>query len=115
MRKDYDILGIIASLKRLESLPVRTILSGSGTAGTNGIKALQEKIAYLEDLGERIRALRVQGVLPRRIRRQLLGREPAITTFTLGHFSGLRLVQSYLACFLDEERAVRPADEESRA
>jgi glyoxylase-like metal-dependent hydrolase (beta-lactamase superfamily II) len=97
LRQDYDIYGIIASLKKLAELPVQTIFSGSGSVRTNGVEQLQEKIAYLEDLGERIRALRDQGLSPRRIRRRMFGREPYITYLTLGHFSGLRLVQSYLA------------------
>jgi glyoxylase-like metal-dependent hydrolase (beta-lactamase superfamily II) len=96
LRAGYDIHGTIASLRKLAGLPVQTILSGSGTVRTEGVKPLQDKIAYLDDLGEQIDALRDQGLSPRRIRRQLFGREPSITYITLGHFSGLRLVQSYL-------------------
>jgi glyoxylase-like metal-dependent hydrolase (beta-lactamase superfamily II) len=97
LREGYDIYGITASLKKLAELPVQTIFSGSGSIRTNGVQQLQEKIAYLEDLGDRIRALQNQGLSARRIRRRLFGRELSITYFTLGHFSGLRLVQSYLA------------------
>jgi glyoxylase-like metal-dependent hydrolase (beta-lactamase superfamily II) len=97
LRAGYDIHGIIASLKVLAGLPVRTIFSGSGTVRTNGVRHLQDKVAYLEELGERIRSLRDQGLSPRRIRRRLFGRELLITYITLGHFSGLRLIQSYLA------------------
>jgi hypothetical protein len=88
---------IIASLKTLADLPVQTIFSGSGSVRHKGTKPLQEKIAYLEDLGDQIRALHAQGLSPRHIRKQLLGRELPITYLTLGHFSGARLIQSYLA------------------
>jgi glyoxylase-like metal-dependent hydrolase (beta-lactamase superfamily II) len=97
LRQDYDIYGIIASLRKLADLPVKTIFSGSGSVRADAVEHLLEKVAYLEELGERIHSLRDQGLSPRRIRRRVFGREPTITYFTLGRFSGLRLVQSYLA------------------
>lgn len=103
LRQGYDIYGIIASLKRLAKLPVRAIFAGSGSVRLNGVEPLEEKIAYLEELGERIRSLRAQGLSARRIRRQVLGRDQRITYITLWHFSGLRLVQSYLAEPTSEE------------
>jgi len=92
-----DIYGIIASLRKLAELPVQIILAGSGSVRAEGIRPLQTKIAYLEELGERVRALHAQGLSPRRIRRRLWGRELPIAFITLGHFSGLHLIRSYLA------------------
>ena len=106
LREDYDIHQIIASLKKLAELPVSAIFSGSGTVREGGSKPFQEKISYLEGLGERVRELRDQGFSPREIRHQLLGRELPISYFTLGHFSGLRLVQSYLHNLPAEEPLV---------
>ena len=103
LRQGYDIYGIIASLKKLAELPVRAIFAGSGSVRLNGVEPLEEKITYLEELGERIRSLRAQGLSARRISRQVLGRDQRITYITLGHFSGLRLVQSYLAEPVPEE------------
>lgn len=111
LRQGYDIHGIIASLKKLAELPVQLIFSGSGSVRTDGTKHLKDKVAYLEDLGGRIRDLADQGLSARRIRRQVLGRELPITYFTLGHFSGLRLVQSYLAEPSLPEHTEEPADE----
>jgi glyoxylase-like metal-dependent hydrolase (beta-lactamase superfamily II) len=111
LREDYDIHQIIASLKKLAELPVSAIFSGSGTVREGGTKPLLEKIAYLESLGGRVRELRDQGLSPREIRRQLLGRELPIAYFTLGHFSGLRLVQSYLHNLPVEEPPVDLEDE----
>ena len=96
LRAGYDIQQIIASLKRLAELPVRTIFPGSGTVRPNGNEALREKIDYLEDLGRQVRALRVEGLSPRRIRRRVLGRELPIAYVTLGHFSGAHLIDSFL-------------------
>jgi glyoxylase-like metal-dependent hydrolase (beta-lactamase superfamily II) len=97
LRAGYDIQQILCSLQRLAELPVRILFPGSGTVRENGAEALEEKISYLEQLGQEIRALRHQGLTARRIQRRLLGRELPIATLTLGHFSGMRLIRSYLA------------------
>ncbi len=97
LREGYDIYEIIASLKKLAALPVQAIFAGSGSVRTEGVKPLQDKIAYLEALGEQIQTLHGQGLSPRRIRRRLLGAELPIAYATLGHFSGMRLIQSYLS------------------
>jgi len=97
LRQGYDILGILASLKKLADLPVSTIFAGSGTVRENGPQPLIDKIAYLEELGQQISALHSQGLSPQRIRRQVLGRESYLTYVTMGHFSGMHLVRSYLS------------------
>ena len=97
LREGYDIYEIIASLKKLAALPVQAIFAGSGSVRTEGVKPLQDKIAYLEELGEQIRTLHKQGLSPRRIRRRLFGAELPIAYITLGHFSGIRLIRSYLS------------------
>jgi glyoxylase-like metal-dependent hydrolase (beta-lactamase superfamily II) len=112
LRADYDVCGIIASLKRLAQLPVSTIFSGSGSVRSNGVQPLLDKITYMEELGERILSLRDKGLSPRRIRREALGRELPITYLTLGHFSGLRLVRSYLDGAPPPEPVEEPTDEE---
>jgi glyoxylase-like metal-dependent hydrolase (beta-lactamase superfamily II) len=99
LRKGYDIHGIISSLKLLAKLPVKTIFSGSGSVREEARQTIEDKIAYLEDLGERIRTLHEQGMPLRRIRRQLFGREISIAYLTLGHFSGTHLVRSYVDGF----------------
>jgi glyoxylase-like metal-dependent hydrolase (beta-lactamase superfamily II) len=114
LREGYDIHGVIASLKKLAKLPVSIIFSGSGSVRTKGLEPLHEKIDYLEELGGRIRALRDKGLSPRRIRRRLFGREPMLTYLTLGHFSGLRLVRSYLAGFAPPGSAADSADSGDR-
>jgi glyoxylase-like metal-dependent hydrolase (beta-lactamase superfamily II) len=97
LREGYDIYGIIASLKVLARLPVEVIFAGSGSVRQMGVEPLRQKIAYLEDLGQRVRSLGDQGLSPRQIRRRLFGRDVFIAYVTLGHFSGLHLVRSYLS------------------
>ena len=105
LREGYDIHGIMASLKALCELPVRMIFSGSGTVRGEGQRHLEAKLQYLEELGERILSLHKQGLSPARIRRRVFGRELPIRYVTLGHFSGQRLVDSYLAGFEPPEPA----------
>jgi glyoxylase-like metal-dependent hydrolase (beta-lactamase superfamily II) len=97
LRAGYDIHGIIASLSRMAELPLQTIFAGSGSVRSAGVQPLLDKIAYLQELGEQIRALHEQGVSPRHIRRRLLGPDLPITYVTLGHFSAMHLIRSYLA------------------
>lgn len=97
LRAGYDILGILASLRTLKELPVTAIFSASGSVRESGTKPIEEKIAYLEELGEMILSLSHQGLSPRQIRRRLFGREISLAYLTLGHFSGVRLVESYLS------------------
>jgi len=97
LRQGYDIHGILASLKLLAGLGVRWIFSGSGSVRDQGTQPIAEKIAYLEKLKRDILDLVGQGQSARAIRRKLFGREPFIHYMTLGHFSGLRLVRSFLA------------------
>jgi glyoxylase-like metal-dependent hydrolase (beta-lactamase superfamily II) len=99
LREGYDIHGIIASLKILRELPISMIFSGSGTVRADGKQHLDTKITYLEELGERIRSLHQDGLSAQRIRSRVFGREMPIRYVTLGHFSGLHLVESYIAGF----------------
>lgn len=99
LREGNDIHGIIASLRKLRELPVSRIFSGSGTVRTEGQRHLAEKVEYLEELGERILSLYKEGLSATQIRRRVFGRELPIRYITLGHFSGQRLVESYLAGF----------------
>ena len=111
LREGYDIHGIIASLKKLRELAVSMIFSGSGTVRTEGEQHLEEKVEYLEELGERILSLHKNGLSAHHIRDRVLGREMPIRYVTLGHFSGLRLVESYLAGFEPPEPEQGQEDE----
>jgi glyoxylase-like metal-dependent hydrolase (beta-lactamase superfamily II) len=97
LRQGYDIHGIVASLRRMAQLPVQTIFAGSGSVRSTGAQPLLDKVAYLQDLGDQVRALHEQGLSARQIRRRLLGPDLPITYVTLGHFSAMHLIRSYLA------------------
>jgi len=96
MRADYDIAAMIASLELLARLDAAYLFPGSGHVRQNPRPALERKIAYLRQLGERIYTLHQRGLTPQQIRCRLLGPELPIAYLTLGHFSGLNLVRAYL-------------------
>lgn len=96
LRRDYNVWQIIDSLKNLQSLEPSTIFTGSGNVKKDATNVLRDKIKYLEKLGENVMELHTRGWNNHRIRRHLLGPEMFIRYITLGHFSGLNLVRSYI-------------------
>ena len=97
LRAGFNIHQIIASLKKLAELPAARLFPASGSVVPNPAAALASKIAYLEETGQKVMALHAQGQSPSQIRHALFGREMAIAYVTLGDFSGVNLVRSYLA------------------
>jgi hypothetical protein len=88
---------IIHSLRTLAALNVSTLCPGSGTVRQNRpAEDIARKADQLEELGEEIRAMYRQGYGPARIRDRLLGRESSLFYMTLGHFSGVHLVELFL-------------------
>lgn len=96
LRADYNIWGILASLRELSRRRIWLLFPASGSVRENGNRALEEKIGYLERLGERVLRLHHQGAGIREIRKRILGSEPLIAYITLGHFSGKGLIRSFI-------------------
>lgn len=99
LRRDYNIWQIISSLKSLAGLEPELLFPGSGSVKDGAAEELYSKIAYLEEMGQRVLQCARLGWSRRRIVRKLFGREMAINYITLGHFSGKNLVRSYLDDF----------------
>lgn len=96
-RPDYDIRAIIRSLRSLAALDIGTLCPGSGTVRQNHpAEDLTRKADQLEELGESVLNLHAQGYSAARIRDRLLGREGSLFYMTLGHFSGVNLVELFL-------------------
>ncbi len=102
LRAGYDIWKIITSLKRVAALPATTLYPGSARVRDNPAQALVDKIAYLEEFGERVLALHRAGRGVSEIVRAVCGGPMLIEFVTLGHFSRRRLVLSYLG--VNDER-----------
>jgi glyoxylase-like metal-dependent hydrolase (beta-lactamase superfamily II) len=96
LRRDYNIWQILSSLKTMADLGPSILFPGSGNAKRDATAELRAKIAYLEEIGQRVLDLDKKGWSRRRIRQNLFGAEMPIAYFTLGHFSGKNLVRSYI-------------------
>jgi len=96
LRADYDIWGIISSLRDLAELDISLLFTGSGSIREDARAALFEKIHYLEEIGTRVIELHGRGLGYGRIRRKLFGREQPISYLTLGNFSGKNLIRSFI-------------------
>lgn len=98
LRADYNIWGILSSLKKLVMLEPAVLFPGSGTVRHEATKELRKKIAYLEEMGNKVQALHEKGWSMRRIARTL-GADPVLACITLGHFSSTNLVRSFIEDF----------------
>jgi glyoxylase-like metal-dependent hydrolase (beta-lactamase superfamily II) len=97
LRAGFNIHQIIDSLKKLNALPTTRLFPASGSVVQDPAATLAGKISYLEEIGQRVMVLHAQGHSAKQIRDALFGREMTIAYVTLGDFSGLNLVRSYLA------------------
>jgi glyoxylase-like metal-dependent hydrolase (beta-lactamase superfamily II) len=101
LRAGSDIWQIIAGLKRIAALPLRMLFPGSARVRAEPHQAIEDKIAYLQALGEQICASHQQGLAPGKIARAACGPPMWIELLTLGHFSRRQLVNSYLRAGFD--------------
>ena len=93
---DADIWGVIASLKKIASLPVSKLYPGCARVREHPMEEIRQKIVYLEELGEQVLESRRKGWRINAIVRAFCGGPMFIGIFTLGHFSRVNLIRSYL-------------------
>lgn len=93
---DSDIWGVIGSLKKIVELPLSRLFPGSAHVRENPKDELMEKTAYLEEMGARVLDLHTKGLKVDMIAQAVFGGPMFIEVFTLGHFSRMNLVRSFL-------------------
>jgi ribonuclease/clavin/mitogillin len=96
LRQDCDIWQVIADLKKVAALPLTMLFPGSAKVRPEPAQDLQTKIKYYEAMGSRVIELYQRGWTPGVIARRLFGGPMWVELVTLGHFSRLQLVKSYL-------------------
>ena len=96
LRADYDIWQIIASLKKVANLPLTAMFPGSARVRNNPKQDLLGKIDYLEKTGEKVLKLERTGRSTKAIAKTVFGGPMLIEYITLGHFTRVGLVKSYL-------------------
>ena len=97
-----DIWSVINSLKKVAGMPLTQMFPGCARVRENPQEELREKIAYLEEIGERVLELNRKGWSVSAIARRVFGGPIFIEFFTLGHFSRRNLVRSYLKNIIQE-------------
>lgn len=96
LRAGCDIWQLIESLKLITDLPTKQMFPNSARVRQVPALHLQNKIGYLEEMGEKVLALDQQGKGVGEIARSLFGGAMLVELLTLGHFTRRRLVLSYL-------------------
>jgi glyoxylase-like metal-dependent hydrolase (beta-lactamase superfamily II) len=92
----FDIWGILHSLRKVAALEVGVLYPGCARVRHAPQVELQEKIAYLEQMGARVQRLHQAGQSVAAISRQVCGGPMLIEAFTGGRFSRRNLVRSFL-------------------
>lgn len=96
---------MIASLKAVRMRKPKIMFQGSGKIVTKASSALDQTIAYLEDLGERIQRLHKMRMSPAEIRDEIFGQEASLSfagqkisfqDLTDNQFSTENLIRSFL-------------------
>jgi hypothetical protein len=87
---------VIESLKLISDFPARQMFPNSARVRQVPAIHLQNKIDYLEEMGEKVLALDHRGKGVGEIARSLFGGPMLVELLTLGHFTRRRLVLSYL-------------------
>lgn len=91
---EYDLFGVLSSLRALASLRPEQLFPGSGNVRRNPQDDLKAKIEYLEELAAQVAELEAQQVESATIAARLLGSDWRMAFWTQGHFSALHLVEA---------------------
>ncbi len=96
LRSDENVTDMLASLHKLLQYEFSTLYCSSGTVVSNAKAALERKIAYWEELGEKVIKLYEEGIEPEEIRERLLGKETVLYEPTEGDFGKINLINSFI-------------------
>ncbi len=99
---EYDMFGVISSLRTLASLRPERIFPGDGKVSRTPLPELHEKIGQLIRLSREVARLDAAGQTAPEMVAHLFSRESTMNFWTWGHFSALHLVEacrSYNAIF----------------
>jgi glyoxylase-like metal-dependent hydrolase (beta-lactamase superfamily II) len=91
---EFDLFGVISSLRTLASLRPERLFPGSGTVRRTPLPELHGKISALVQLAQEVDRLERSGGTTETIVATLFGGEPRLKTWSLGHFSAAHLVEA---------------------
>ncbi|MCI0698935.1 MBL fold metallo-hydrolase [candidate division KSB1 bacterium] len=96
LRLDEDVYALMDSLRRVINLPLARLFCGSGKVLDNPGAMLKQKLAFYEELEQRIELLHQKGWEAEKIRDAVLGKEGVWPWMSQGEFSKLNLVKAIL-------------------
>ena len=99
---EYDMFGIISSLRTLASLRPERLFPGDGRVSRTPLPEIHDKIGQLIKLTREVARLDAAGQAVPEIVTRLFSRESAMNFWTRGHYSATHLVEacrSYTAIF----------------
>lgn len=96
LRRAEDFWTHLDSLRTVLELEPEVLICSHAGVIPDAVGALRRKIAFWEELSERVRELQTEGRPPREIRDRLLGRESFLSLASLGDFSKLNMVRALL-------------------
>ena len=91
---EFDLFGVISSLRTLASLRPERLFPGSGTVRRTPVPDLHGKISALVQLAQEVNRLEAGGCTTPEIVETLFHGEPRITAWSMGHFSAANLVEA---------------------
>lgn len=91
---EFDLFGVISSLRTLASLRPERLFPGSGTIRRTPLPDLHGKIGALVQLAQDVDRLERSGSTTAAMVATLLGGEPRITQWSMGHFSAANLIEA---------------------
>ena len=97
LRRDENYLQILKTLKKLSLLEIETIFCNLKGVIKNGKEALLKKIKKMEQLRDAVLKLQENGLSPKNIRQEVLGKEDTWNLITGGHYSKQNTIDSILS------------------
>ena len=91
---EFDLFGVISSLRTLASLRPERLFPGSGAVRRTPVPDLHGKISALVQLAQEVNRLEAGGCTTPEIVGALFHGEPRINTWSMGHFSAANLVEA---------------------
>lgn len=109
---EFDMFGIISSLRTLATLHPERLFPGSGSVRRTPLPDIHQKIRQLTELARNVAQLDRVGLTVPEMVAYLFNEEPRLHFWTRGHFSAVHLVEAcraYNAIFLaPDETSMRP-------
>lgn len=96
LRRDERLGESLVSLRRIAALPIGTLFCSLSGTIADGRSALAAKLAYWEEVCQRVEALRAAGRTPGQVRRAVLGTEGLLRWVSGGDFAKQHLVSEAL-------------------